>query len=251
MEKKKRVTLDLVTLAQQGDEKAWSEIIDRSEKMINFLAWGILKRININTVDLDDLKQEGRIGLTRAVNSYSDHGFMFETYALPIVRGKMQDFVRDNLPVPRSLLPKLKQSKKLLNENIGDDQVVTCLANAGFSTKNIYDVLFYKNLVIISTDEYGSSFLPEGSYSEVYEQLEAKRMWGKFMSITKSCSCLSDDERLILDSCLGLYKTQRQLANDWGVTESAVSVRKRTIISHLKKCFEQKHRDVYEYFVDL
>lgn len=248
----KGISSDLVALAKVGDKKAWTEIVDRSERMISSLAWQTIEKTRVDTAWLDDLKQEGRIGLVNAVNNFSSCGAKFETYAWKIVHGKMLDFVRDNLPTPRSLLPKLKQAKKLLGENISNDQIAKqSLVKAGFSAKDITEVLFYQSLMLVSVDEYDSGFLSEESYSEVWDQSEAERMWGKLMLVLESCPCLSDDERLILASCLGRYKTQRQLADDWGVTEAAISTRKRTIISHLKKCFKQKHRDVYEYFAEL
>ncbi|MDD4375528.1 MAG: sigma-70 family RNA polymerase sigma factor [Clostridia bacterium] len=61
------------------------------------LVYHILKKLNYNKNDQDDLVQEGAIGLLKAINSFDDKkGIRFSTYAFSCIKNEMLYYLRKN-----------------------------------------------------------------------------------------------------------------------------------------------------------
>lgn len=86
-------TLDLVKRAQGGDKRAKTQLVRQFEPLVSKLA----KRYTFqdNLVDHRDLRQEGRIGILKAIESYNpDRGAAFFTWVFFKVRGAMTQLRR-------------------------------------------------------------------------------------------------------------------------------------------------------------
>ncbi len=89
----------LCLLAQKGDRKASELLLENNEGFIYQEAIKLAASCNLDDsdlcIDLDDLLQEGRIGLLSAISKYdADHGAQFLTYAAPAIRNAMTDLIR-------------------------------------------------------------------------------------------------------------------------------------------------------------
>ena len=90
----------LCTLAQKGDEAAREILVEKNMGFIVQTADLIYRSSSLEgsdlNLDVDDLVQEGSIGLLRAVDGFDPaRKLKFLTYAAPFIRNAMTDLVRD------------------------------------------------------------------------------------------------------------------------------------------------------------
>ena len=89
----------LCALAKQGDADAQNLLIENNLRFIKKTAyevWSAQAELNRSLrISLDDLAQEGSLGLFGCIESYNpDGGSLFLTYAAPAVRNAMIDYIR-------------------------------------------------------------------------------------------------------------------------------------------------------------
>ena len=90
----------LCTLAQKGDEATREILVEKNMGFIVQTADLIYRSSSLEgsdlNIDVDDLVQEGSIGLLRAVDGFDPaRKLRFLTYAAPFIRNAMTDLVRD------------------------------------------------------------------------------------------------------------------------------------------------------------
>lgn len=90
----------LCTLAQKGDEATRELLVEKNMGFIVQTADLIYRSSSLEgsdlNIDVDDLVQEGSIGLLRAVDGFDPaRKLRFLTYAAPFIRNAMTDLVRD------------------------------------------------------------------------------------------------------------------------------------------------------------
>lgn len=90
----------LCALAQKGDEAAREILIEKNMGFIVQTADLVYRSSSLEgsdlNIDVDDLVQEGSIGLLRAVDGFDPaRKLRFLTYAAPFIRNAMTDLVRD------------------------------------------------------------------------------------------------------------------------------------------------------------
>ena len=91
----------LCALAQKGDEAAREILVEKNMGFIVQTADLIYRGSSLEgsdlNIDVDDLVQEGSIGLLRAVDGFDPaRKIKFLTYAAPFIRNAMTDLVRDS-----------------------------------------------------------------------------------------------------------------------------------------------------------
>lgn len=91
----------LCALAQKGDEAAQELLIEKNMGFIVQTADLVYRSSSLEgsdlNIDMDDLVQEGSIGLLRAVDGFDPaRKIKFLTYAAPFIRNAMTDLVRDS-----------------------------------------------------------------------------------------------------------------------------------------------------------
>lgn len=89
----------LCALAKQGDADAQNLLIENNLRFIKKTAyevWSAQAELNRSLrIALDDLVQEGSLGLLGCIDSYKpDSGNLFLTYAAPAIRNAMIDYIR-------------------------------------------------------------------------------------------------------------------------------------------------------------
>ena len=89
----------LCALAKQGDAEAQNLLIENNLRFIKKTAyevWSAQAELNRSLqISLDDLVQEGSLGLFGCIGSYNpDSGNLFLTYAAPAIRNAMIDYIR-------------------------------------------------------------------------------------------------------------------------------------------------------------
>ena len=89
----------LCALAKRGDADAQNLLIENNLRFIKKTAyevWSAQAELNQSLqISLDDLVQEGSLGLLDCIDSYNPNsGNMFLTYAAPAIRNAMIDYIR-------------------------------------------------------------------------------------------------------------------------------------------------------------
>ena len=85
----------LCALAQAGDAAAREQLFERNMGFVRKLAREIHRQTGESGLDVDDLVQEGCIGLLSAIDRFdAGRGMKFLTYAAPAIRNAMTDCVR-------------------------------------------------------------------------------------------------------------------------------------------------------------
>lgn len=95
-------TLALLKKAHTGDKLARDTLFEENIGLV----WSIVKRFRDRGMEMEDLFQVGSIGLLKAVDHFDlNFDVKFSTYAVPVITGEIQRFLRDNgvLKVSRSL----------------------------------------------------------------------------------------------------------------------------------------------------
>lgn len=85
--------LELISLAQQGDEYAKAKLITEHSPLIK----SVIHRFCLKGVEYEDLFQLGCIGFLKAIKNFSEEfGARFSTYAVPMIAGEVKRFLRDD-----------------------------------------------------------------------------------------------------------------------------------------------------------
>lgn len=113
-------TLELLKIAQKGDEQAKSLLIENNSPLIK----SIVKRYLNKGVEYDDLYQLGCVGFLKAINNFNEEfNVKFSTYAVPMIAGEIKRFLRDDgsIKVSRALKGLSYQIHKYLDEKKKED----------------------------------------------------------------------------------------------------------------------------------
>lgn len=100
-------TLELIKLAQNGDEQAKEKLVKENSPLIKSL----LKRYLNKGIEYDDLFQLGSLGFIKAIYNFSEtFNTKFSTYVVPMVIGEIKRFMRDD--------GSIKVSRAIKSQNI-------------------------------------------------------------------------------------------------------------------------------------
>src|SRR3954454_12651222 len=92
----------LIALSETGDKLARQQMIEGNTRLV----WSIVQRFASRGADLEDLFQIGCIGLMKSVDKFDlSYEVKFSTYAVPMIIGEIQRFLRDDgmVKVSRSI----------------------------------------------------------------------------------------------------------------------------------------------------
>ena len=200
------------------DEIKWIEKLENGnsearEVLINHnlrLVAHIVKKYN-NSLEADDLISVGTIGLIKAVDSFdSKKGVLLSTYASRCIENEILMLIRSN-----------KKHKETISLN-------TILA-----PKNDSDDLELANLI------------PSESEEDVFQQVEVSCVMLEVMTIMDKN--LSYMEKEILKYRYGLcnypVKTQKEVADIFGISRSYISRIENKIIKILRKNISKENND--------
>ncbi len=182
-----------------GDEKVKEELIEHNLRLVVYIA----RRFENTGVDLDDLVSIGAIGLIKAVNSFNqDKNIKLATYASRCIENE--------------ILMHLRKTVKLKGEVSFDEPLNT---DADGNELCLSDVL--------GTDG-------DALYKKVESGVEEELL---LVALSK----LSDREKRIMELRFGLFgeeeKTQREVADMMGISQSYISRLEKKILFKLKKEF--------------
>src|SRR5690606_4947928 len=118
--------------SQQGDKEARDFLVEKNMRLI----WSVVQRFLNRGYDPDDLFQIGSIGLIKSIDKFDlSYDVKFSTYAVPMIIGEIQRFIRDDgsVKVSRSLKEignKIRKKKDELTKQMGRSPTIHEIADA-------------------------------------------------------------------------------------------------------------------------
>lgn len=92
------------------------QLVQRFAPLVKRIAYHLMARLP-SSVQVEDLVQNGMIGLLDAMNRFeTGHGAQFETYAAQRIRGAMLDGLRENDWLPRGLRRDLRRIEQAITQ---------------------------------------------------------------------------------------------------------------------------------------
>ena len=109
---------ELIRRSQDGDQEARDTIVQGNLRLV----WSVVQRFLNRGYEPDDLYQIGCIGLLKSVDKFDlSFDVKFSTYAVPMIIGEIQRFLRDDgtVKVSRSIKEqgnKIRRAKEELSK---------------------------------------------------------------------------------------------------------------------------------------
>jgi RNA polymerase sporulation-specific sigma factor len=118
---------ELIKRSQHGEQDARDLIVQKNMRLV----WSVVQRFLNRGYEPDDLFQIGSIGLLKSVDKFDlSYDVKFSTYAVPMIIGEIQRFIRDDgtVKVSRSLKEmsnKIRKAKDELSKMFGRIPTIT------------------------------------------------------------------------------------------------------------------------------
>ncbi len=237
----------------------------------------IAKKYRGKGVALDDLIQEGNLGLIRAAKLYNpDHtkeGIKFSTYATrwieSFIKRAVQEKLRDNLPIPYKTCSDRKRIEHitaLLTEELGEkpsSQQIADRFNLEYypdGPKNSWiDNLHVEGLWVATTlqeridrlNEHGEYYGEIDSKSPTpYEILANQNERENLIRILEKEGILDEREKTVIIGRFGLYggeeMTLKQIGEELGLTRERVRQIERDSLLKLRDYMVRENKDLSE-----
>ena len=203
------------------------------------LVHSIAKRFKGRGEDYDDLYQAGCVGLIKAVDNFDESkGFLFSTYAVPVIMGEIRRLFRDggSVKVSRSLKEKSIKvqaiREKFIKKELREPTVSELTELCGIETEELSEVLNVINPVVSlsCTTEDGDETIdiPVDDTDKLFDRL----------SVHHAIKDLSNDELLLIKYRFYEGKTQCESAKLLGISQVQVSRREKQLLAKLRTRLE-------------
>ncbi|MCJ7839406.1 RNA polymerase sporulation sigma factor SigF [Lederbergia sp. NSJ-179] len=232
---------DLIKKSQEGDQNARDILVEKNVRLV----WSVVQRFLNRGYDPDDLFQIGSIGLLKSIDKFDlSYDVKFSTYAVPMIIGEIQRFIRDDgaVKVSRSIKELGNKIRKARDE----------LAKRDGKVPTVSDISTYLDVSqeeVLMAQDAGRS--PASIHETVYEndgdpiilmdQIsdENDHKWFDKIALEEAIRGLDERERLIV--YLRYYKdqTQSEVASRLGISQVQVSRLEKKILDQMKE-----HMDV-------
>jgi RNA polymerase sporulation-specific sigma factor len=230
-------TNNLITLAQNGDNLAKTQLINENSPLIK----SVIKKYLNKGIEFDDLYQLGSLGFLKAITNFDESfNVKFSTYAVPMIAGEVKRYIRDNGII------KVSRSTKQLNVKI--NKYIEEYTSVNFESPTIENIA--KNFEITEQEvvyAMDSSVKPMSLFTLVGEESSKEQYLIDKIEDEKSLDKELDKELLykiikdlpIRDKKIIILryfrdKTQKEIALELGVSQVQVSRLESKILSKLK-----------------
>lgn len=231
---------ELIKRSQQGDQESRDLIAQKNMRLV----WSVVQRFLNRGYEPDDLFQIGCIGLLKSVDKFDlSYDVKFSTYAVPMIIGEIQRFIRDDgtVKVSRSLKElsnKIRKAKDELSKTL--NRVPTVLEVAEYLDITPEDVVLAQEANRAPTSIHETVYENDGDpitlLDQIADQNEGK--WFDKMALREAIGELDEREKLIV--YLRYYKdqTQSEVASRLGISQVQVSRLEKKILQQMKNRME-------------
>jgi len=226
----------LIALSQAGDTVARDTLVNCNIRLV----WSVVQRFLNRGYEPEDLFQIGCIGLLKSVDKFDlNYDVKFSTYAVPMIIGEIQRFLRDDgtLKVSRSLKEqanKVRKTKDELSKTLGRLPTIKEIADELQITPE--DVVFAQEANKPPTSIHETVFENDGDPITLIDQIadDSEEKWFDKLALSEAINALSDRERLIVYLRYYRDQTQSEVASRLGISQVQVSRLEKKILKSIK-----------------
>lgn len=221
--------------SQNGDTEARNVLVERNVRLV----WSVVQRFINRGYDPDDLFQIGSIGLIKAIDKFDlSYDVRFSTYAVPMIIGEIQRFIRDDgsIKVSRSLKEmahKIRRNRDELTKQFGRSPTITEIADSLNITPE--EVVHALDSSKSPHSIHETVFENDGDPITLLDQIaDDQSSWFDKITLEEAIRSLNERERLIV--YLRYYKdqTQSEVAKRLGISQVQVSRLEKKILDDMK-----------------
>lgn len=232
-------TIALIQKSHEGDEDARAKLVEENIGLI----WCVVKRFLGRGVESEDLFQIGSIGLLKAIDKFDfSFGVKFSTYAVPMISGEIQRFLRDDsmLKVSRSLKEtayKAFQIKEKMMEELNREPTLEELAKQmGLAREDLV-------MALEAGAEVESLYKPilqkDGKETALLEKIEEKTSQEEQtinrILLNQLLEELTGKERQVIYMRYYAEKSQVEIGKMLGISQVQVSRMEKRILSRMRE----------------
>ena len=230
-------TLELITLAQQGDEEATETIIRENSGLI----WSVVKKFAGRGYEADDLYQIGAIGLLKCIRKFDmSYDVKFSTYAVPMIIGEIKRFLRDDgiIKVSRpmkELAGKARYMQEALTNRLGRTPTLSELADEVGA--NVEDLIVAMESGLEVESLYTTIHQGDGGPIYLIDKLNShdNTEMVDIIALKQIIGRLKPKERQVIWMRYFQDKTQTEVAKEIGVSQVQVSRIEKKVIEFLRE----------------
>lgn len=217
--------IELIKKAQAGSKEAEAKMVEGNIRLI----WSVVERYRKSRVPPEDLFQIGAYGLLKAIRNFDfSYNVYFSTYAIPMIRGEIQRFVRDigtdPLRVPRSI----KQlAYRIVKQGLTEHSVEqVCDVLGETDIELVKDTLKYIQTGRTVRSIEQPAYEDKGREIRIIDTLGGgieEDKWVENIALQQALNVLEERERKVIN--LRYFKdwTQQDIADEIGVSQAQVS----------------------------
>ncbi|MEN0649704.1 RNA polymerase sporulation sigma factor SigF [Caldifermentibacillus hisashii] len=227
---------ELIKKSQAGDQEARNEIVERNMRLV----WSVVQRFLNRGYDPDDLFQIGCIGLLKSVDKFDlSYDVKFSTYAVPMIIGEIQRFIRDDgtIKVSRSLKEvgnKIRRAKDDLAKELG--RAPTIYEVSDYLEIPVDEILLAQEAVMAPTSIHEIVYENDGDPITLLDQIsdQEEGKWFDKIALKEAIEGLDDREKLIVFLRYYNDQTQAEVAGRLGISQVQVSRLEKKILKQIK-----------------
>lgn len=206
------------------------------------LIYLVMKRFRNRGVEQEDLFQIGAVGLTKAAQRFDEsRGFAFSTYAVPLIIGEIQRFLRDDgmVHISRKIQDDARKianirEKYKMNEN--SEISLEELENiSGMSKQDIIIAMEADKKAASIENENVLDFLDNKMSTETADKSSETDKVINHIAMKQAFDSLDESERRLIKLRYMQDKTQKQVADVLGRNQVAISRMEKNTLAKLRR----------------
>ncbi|KXH82060.1 SigF/SigG family RNA polymerase sporulation sigma factor [Sporosarcina sp. HYO08] len=227
---------ELIQASQSGDKEARRVMVEGNTRLV----WSIVQRFASRGADPEDLFQIGCIGLMKSIDKFDlSYDVKFSTYAVPMIVGEIQRFLRDDgmVKVSRSIRElsfKIRHATDDYIKKHGKSPSITEVAAA--LEVSVDDIILASDALRDPASLHEELYENEGDSLTLMDQLRDDRSEKVFdhIPLRDVISRLNKRDQTIIYMRYYLDCTQSDIAERIGISQVQVSRLEKKILAQLK-----------------
>lgn len=232
-------TLELLELAQKGDEDAKSILLKENSPLIK----SVIKPYRNRGIEYDDLYQLGSLGFIKAISGFkASFGVKFSTYCVPMVAGEVKRFLRDDGSIKisralKSLNVQINKYSQEYQQKYNQSPTIEHLAKQ-FCVEE-QEIIFALDCrkTLLSLDEKQDDDTRSRSLIDTIEEPDKTETMLDNIVLKNLIKDLPTRDKQLIAMRFFQDKTQTEIAERLGVSQVQVSRLENKILSYLKSKF--------------
>ncbi|MHB1627523.1 MAG: RNA polymerase sporulation sigma factor SigF [Bacilli bacterium] len=227
----------LILASQDGDAAARDELVLNNQRLV----WAVVQRFLGRGYEPEDLFQIGCIGLMKAIDKFDlQYEVKFSTYAVPMIIGEIQRFLRDDSTVKvsrslKELARHIRRKRDDLAKELGRQPQINEVAESlGIAPA---EVVLAQEAMRAPASIHETVFENDGDPIYLMDQIADAEQdkWFEKLALHDALSRLPEREQLIIHMRFFEDKTQSEVADVLHISQVQVSRLEKRILQQIRE----------------